>query len=78
MATQLARSLADLTAQDLARIVAAYEPVWAIGTGRTATPEQAQRMRSFASGFHNASIYQPPTVCGFFTAGASNRRTSPI
>jgi triosephosphate isomerase len=47
VATQLARSLADLTAQDLARIIAAYEPVWAIGTGRTATPEQAQRMHAF-------------------------------
>jgi triosephosphate isomerase len=45
--TQLARGLADLTAQDLARIIAAYEPVWAIGTGRTATPEQAQRMHAF-------------------------------
>jgi len=47
VAAQLARSLADLTAQDLARIIAAYEPVWAIGTGRTATPEQAQRMHAF-------------------------------
>jgi triosephosphate isomerase (TIM) len=44
---QLARSLAGLTADDLARIIAAYEPVWAIGTGRTATPEQAQRMHAF-------------------------------
>jgi triosephosphate isomerase (TIM) len=47
VAAQLAWSLADLTAQDLARIIAAYEPVWAIGTGRTATPEQAQRMHAF-------------------------------
>jgi triosephosphate isomerase (TIM) len=44
---QLARSLAGLTADDLTRIIAAYEPVWAIGTGRTATPEQAQRMHAF-------------------------------
>ncbi|MBO0859061.1 MAG: triose-phosphate isomerase [Chloracidobacterium sp.] len=47
VAFQLARSLADLTAQDLARIIAAYEPVWAIGTGRTATPDQAQLMHAF-------------------------------
>jgi triosephosphate isomerase (TIM) len=47
VAAQLALSLADLTAQDLARIIAAYEPVWAIGTGRTATPEQAQQMHAF-------------------------------
>jgi triosephosphate isomerase len=36
-----------LTASDLARIIIAYEPVWAIGTGRTATPEQAQEMHAF-------------------------------
>ncbi len=45
--TQLTRSLSDLTANDLMRIIAAYEPVWAIGTGRTATPEQAQGMHAF-------------------------------
>lgn len=32
---------------DLARVVLAYEPVWAIGTGRTATPEQAQQVHGF-------------------------------
>ncbi len=37
---------AALTA-DLARTVLAYEPVWAIGTGRTATPEQAQQVHRF-------------------------------
>jgi triosephosphate isomerase len=47
VATQLERSLAELTANDLMRIIAAYEPVWAIGTGRTATPTQAQQMHAF-------------------------------
>ncbi len=47
VATQLERGLAGLTANDLTRIIAAYEPVWAIGTGRTATPEQAQRIHAF-------------------------------
>jgi triosephosphate isomerase len=47
VALQLARSLAELTANDLIRIIVAYEPVWAIGTGRTATPEQAQQMHAF-------------------------------
>ena len=44
---QLAGGLSGLTASDLDRIIVAYEPVWAIGTGRTATPEQAQEMHAF-------------------------------
>lgn len=44
---QLQGGLDGLTATDLARIIIAYEPVWAIGTGRTATPEQAQEMHAF-------------------------------
>ena len=39
--TQFDEGLNDLTVQDSFRIVVAYEPVWAIGTGRTATPEMA-------------------------------------
>lgn len=45
--TQLAGSLAGLTAQRMASTVLAYEPVWAIGTGLTATPEQAQSAHAF-------------------------------
>lgn len=41
---QLERGLSELTAQDLFRIIIAYEPLWAIGTGRTATPETAQEV----------------------------------
>jgi triosephosphate isomerase len=47
VASQLDRSLAELTVNDLLRIILAYEPVWAIGTGRTASPEQAQQMHTF-------------------------------
>lgn len=36
-----------LGAESLSRVVIAYEPVWAIGTGRTATPEQAQAVHAF-------------------------------
>jgi len=41
---QLVGGLADIPAADAAKIVIAYEPVWAIGTGKTATPEQAEDM----------------------------------
>jgi triosephosphate isomerase len=36
-----------LTAEDFGKIIIAYEPVWAIGTGKTATPEQAQEIHAF-------------------------------
>jgi triosephosphate isomerase (TIM) len=36
--------LAGLTAEAMERVVIAYEPVWAIGTGKVATPEQAQEV----------------------------------
>ena len=45
--SQLFGGLAGLTVSDLERIIIAYEPVWAIGTGKTATPEQAQEMHGF-------------------------------
>jgi triosephosphate isomerase len=44
--TQLTAGLAGLTVADTERIIIAYEPVWAIGTGKTASPEQAQEMHS--------------------------------
>jgi len=47
LGSQLAGSLADIPAQRADEIVVAYEPVWAIGTGRTATPELAQAAHAF-------------------------------
>ncbi|HMJ09662.1 MAG TPA: triose-phosphate isomerase [Pyrinomonadaceae bacterium] len=44
---QLLNGLDGLTVVDTERIIIAYEPVWAIGTGKTATPEQAQEMHAF-------------------------------
>ena len=38
--------LQDIEPKDIARIVIAYEPVWAIGTGKTATPEQAEEVHA--------------------------------
>lgn len=45
--SQLTGGLRGLTASDMERIIIAYEPVWAIGTGKVATPEQAQEMHGF-------------------------------
>lgn len=45
--SQIVDSLFDLTAYDFGKIVLAYEPVWAIGTGKTASPAQAQEMHAF-------------------------------
>ena len=44
---QLAEGLFTLTGEQMDMIVIAYEPVWAIGTGLTATPEQAQEMHKY-------------------------------
>jgi triosephosphate isomerase len=46
VATQLKESLYHLSAEQLKKIVIAYEPIWAIGTGKTATSEQAQEMHA--------------------------------
>lgn len=44
---QLAADLAEVRADELARVAIAYEPIWAIGTGRTATPQMAQETLGF-------------------------------
>jgi triosephosphate isomerase len=44
---QIEADLDGVAAEDLARVVIAYEPIWAIGTGRTATPEQAEEAIAF-------------------------------
>lgn len=47
---QLEGSLFELSAEQLSNVVLAYEPVWAIGTGKTATSEQAEDMHAFIRG----------------------------
>ena len=48
---QLGQGLTGLTAQEISRIIVAYEPVWAIGTGKTATPEIAQQVHAMIRGW---------------------------
>ena len=58
--TQTHGSLAGLSPADLERIVVAYEPVWAIGTGKVATPQQAQEVhaliRSLLAGISSPAV----------------------
>ncbi|HVX14716.1 MAG TPA: triose-phosphate isomerase [Pirellulales bacterium] len=60
--SQFAGSLAGLTAEQMGRVVIAYEPVWAIGTGKVATPAQAQEvhldLRNLIAGRYNADLAQ--------------------
>jgi triosephosphate isomerase len=44
---QLQADLAEVATEDIAKVVIAYEPIWAIGTGKVATPEQAQEACAF-------------------------------
>jgi triosephosphate isomerase (TIM) len=57
---QLVKGLDGLTVADMERIIIAYEPVWAIGTGKTATPDQAQEMhavlRQTLAGTHGKEV----------------------
>lgn len=60
VAQQLKESLFHLSAEQVKKIVIAYEPIWAIGTGKTATTEQAQEMhahlRSIIAGQYNQDV----------------------
>ncbi len=44
---QFERCFADITGEEMKKLIIAYEPIWAIGTGKTATPEQAQSVHAF-------------------------------
>lgn len=60
VAQQLKESLFHLSAEQITKIVIAYEPIWAIGTGKTATTEQAQEMhahlRSIIAGQYSEDV----------------------
>ncbi len=47
---QVKEGLRGISADQLSQMIVAYEPVWAIGTGKTATPEQAQEVHAFIRG----------------------------
>jgi triosephosphate isomerase (TIM) len=60
---QLSEGLKDIPKSDLDRIILAYEPVWAIGTGKVATPEQADETHQFIRKFVSEELeFNPETV----------------
>ena len=63
---QIKLGLKDLTREEMANVVIAYEPVWAIGTGLTATKEQAEEVcafiRSLIKGLYDAEIAEETTI----------------
>ncbi len=58
--TQLHGSLEGVTAEQVAGLVIAYEPIWAIGTGKTATPADAQQMCAFVRDAAPRRLRRPP------------------
>jgi len=60
LGTQVTGGLAGISAADLARVIIAYEPVWAIGTGKTASDAQAQEahafIRSLVAGLYDQTV----------------------
>jgi len=59
--TQLKEGLSNIHIRDAENIVVAYEPVWAIGTGKTATPLQAQEMHHFIRNYIE-KLFDAPTA----------------
>ncbi|MBI5728069.1 MAG: triose-phosphate isomerase, partial [Ignavibacteriales bacterium] len=47
---QVVEGLKEITAEQMTKVILAYEPVWAIGTGKTASPAQAQEVHAFIRG----------------------------
>lgn len=75
---QMAGGLANVGEEAMADVVIAYEPVWAIGTGRTATPEQAEtaqaHLRNWLSTRYNSQIVEAARIVYGGSVTADNAR----
>ena len=69
--TQTTAGLAGVAEKDLARVTIAYEPVWAIGTGRNATPQDADAVHAFIRGVLAKSYGQKPAQAMTIQYGGS-------
>ena len=65
--TQLEIALFGLKPSRWSKIILAYEPVWAIGTGETASPEQAQEMHAFIRGLISLKIRSESSRCSSYS-----------
>jgi len=76
--TQLEKGVFDLSAEDFSRIILAYEPVWAIGTGVTATSAQAQEIhkyiRTLLTKKYGAQVADDTTILYGGSCKASNAK----
>ena len=68
---QLEEALREIPPDAAEAIIFAYEPVWAIGTGRTATPSQAQEVHAFIRGRLEEKYGQPAAACAIILYGGS-------
>lgn len=68
---QLARGLGGMSKEDLERVIIAYEPIWAIGTGRTATPAQAEEVHAHIRGRIRGSYGNGTADCAIILYGGS-------
>jgi triosephosphate isomerase len=71
IARQLEGGLAGLAAEPFGHIVLAYEPVWAIGTGRTAAPVQAEEVHGFIRGRLQEKVGKAAADCAIILYGGS-------
>lgn len=78
VAIQLEESLFHLSAEQIQKVVIAYEPIWAIGTGKTASSEQAQEMhahlRAVLAGKYGASVADNISILYGGSVKASNAK----
>jgi triosephosphate isomerase len=77
VAQQLTESLFHLSAEDFAKVVIAYEPIWAIGTGLTASSDQAQEMHAYLRA-HLAKQYGQAAAdaCSILYGGSCNAQNA--
>jgi triosephosphate isomerase len=76
VAEQIRVGFKDFTPEEAKKVVIAYEPIWAIGTGKSASTDTAEDTIGFIRRTLRDSFGPWRSICGFSMAAASNPRTS--